>query len=586
MAQFIFWNWEDDDSSANLNYRTLGISEPGLYRGFDPDLISGLSLKLIQTDSGVFITKTDKTITQRGVVLTKQGVLFQEDADVNLTIASNPSSYPRIDLIILTHEYVPIRGGSIGTYQVLEGTPAPIPLLPTIPAPIEMVTTVLGQLYVPSGTTSLTDVGVEYTKSAVPIHANDDTIMRTNLEQYSTKTKRFNHIIQDNQTCIYDNLDYSIDLQNKKSNNFWLDISATPTIYLPVIGIKNNSSVTGNRFTIACNQYLTLYSGAPGGNITFANDSINNELYVDVGEVIEVVDLNALFGIMPAVPNFYVYKKSNAEKNSINKFRRVVEENKSTMVASSNLDLNRKGNFYEITQSPTAPWQLNLISDHHTQDFALFTMPDVYGGTNITLYFNTDEVTIKNNFTPTSGFKKIITGTGADILVKGGGVVRFVEHEDFYLIVAINDSNIGPRALSDRIDVITTAITPTIWHVVGAVGEPAFTSSTTSVPSFQPLRFRKDSNGTVTIEGSIQNAIISTGTPIVGMFNLPVGSRPSTDHLFVVSAQQIASSTEGVNITIFIYTSGVILIGCPDPKMAIGGWSGLFAGFKIQFETT
>ena len=167
MTDFIFWNFQDDDSTENLNYRVAGIWEPGLYRGFDAVLDASLNLRLIQDGAtGFALTLVDKTIENRGVIVTNQGVVIQRNNELLIPISAGDASFPRFDMIILEHEYVFVQGGSSPLYQVIEGTPAAVPSFPNPPNP--EITVVLGILFVPANTTGLTGPGVIYVKSKLP----------------------------------------------------------------------------------------------------------------------------------------------------------------------------------------------------------------------------------------------------------------------------------------------------------------------------------------------------------------------------------------------------------------------------------
>jgi hypothetical protein len=89
MAQFIFWNWQDDDSTKNLNHRSLGIMNPGRYRGFDADFVApgGMTLRLKHSVTGFDVTKFDAptfTVEKRGVLFTKQGVIVHENDNIDI----------------------------------------------------------------------------------------------------------------------------------------------------------------------------------------------------------------------------------------------------------------------------------------------------------------------------------------------------------------------------------------------------------------------------------------------------------------------------------------------------------------------
>lgn len=166
MAQFQIWNFEDDDSTAQLNYWLAGIITPGVYGGFDASAF-GASLNLtLNMDSAFLLTRTDQVQERRGVIRTKQGAAIQENEDIVLAISAGDITDDRIDLIVLEHEYVFAQGGSTGIYSIIEGTPAPTPVEPALTdEPIQII---VGALYVPAGTTQLDDPGVVYTKRPIP----------------------------------------------------------------------------------------------------------------------------------------------------------------------------------------------------------------------------------------------------------------------------------------------------------------------------------------------------------------------------------------------------------------------------------
>lgn len=184
MAQLRRWNYQDDDATWDLNQRENGIFPPGLYRGFDASLAAGMTLDLIQTVTGALQTDTDGiTENQYGIWYTKQGTVVYEDATVSLPI-DNGDGQDRIDLIVGQHQYVYSVGGAAATYVVIKGTPATTPVAPSLTLAPQQV--ILGQLYVPAGTTSLLDAGVVYTKASTPNFGEDATIVHTDREQTFT----------------------------------------------------------------------------------------------------------------------------------------------------------------------------------------------------------------------------------------------------------------------------------------------------------------------------------------------------------------------------------------------------------------
>lgn len=181
MAQERFWNWKDDDLTFRLNWRDLGIHEAGRYRGFDWTPVAGMSFQFNHAATGVVKTKADYTASPKiGVWLSKQGCMITEDANVNVGTVNPTASLPRIDLIVGRHQYVYSVGGAFATYAILQGTPAAVPVAPTLPFPNEQV--ILGQLYLPANATNLNDVGVVFTPAKVPYFANTQLGLSDNYD--------------------------------------------------------------------------------------------------------------------------------------------------------------------------------------------------------------------------------------------------------------------------------------------------------------------------------------------------------------------------------------------------------------------
>ncbi len=159
-----FWNWQDEDSTFDLSRWHLGVLDAGLYRGFEAQAFgNSMNLKLIHSQSGAVRTNLDRTISQKfGVIITKQGVTIQQDSQITLKIAL--STAPRIDLIIVEHEYKELNGGIDAIYKVIQGgTDGLAPALPN--ASIQVI---LGILNLPANCTALNQTGVSYVKAPMP----------------------------------------------------------------------------------------------------------------------------------------------------------------------------------------------------------------------------------------------------------------------------------------------------------------------------------------------------------------------------------------------------------------------------------
>jgi len=169
MSQRRFWNFRDDDLTKDINRWLLGIIEPGLYRGFDPVLNPGMSLRLNHTVSGVSkaVDADENVVPNYGVFVTRQGVIVHDDTVLDLDIDVT-GAFTRTDAIIYTHKYTEIEGGETGLYSLLKGADnggAPLLINPE-------TQTILGYIYLPANTNSLDSVGVIYSKFTAPTFAD------------------------------------------------------------------------------------------------------------------------------------------------------------------------------------------------------------------------------------------------------------------------------------------------------------------------------------------------------------------------------------------------------------------------------
>lgn len=200
MAQRRFWNWRDDDLTADINQWLQGILESGRYRGYDakvgtnnggsgtvrtagislPNVIVdaipsvGMTLTLSHLDTGsVRVDKNEQWTDKFGVVVTKQGTVVQEYDNIELPISTTNNGFHRFDLIVINHQYSEIPGGEQGIYSVIEGVATHTNIRANVPSlPNQELQTVLGVLYLTGGTTDLQKNGVYYTPSDSPNFAN------------------------------------------------------------------------------------------------------------------------------------------------------------------------------------------------------------------------------------------------------------------------------------------------------------------------------------------------------------------------------------------------------------------------------
>lgn len=539
MAQTRYFNWKDDDKTDWLNRRLIGILPYGLYRGYDAVLASGLNLSLEHNITGFDeVTKLLVHRTNLGLVKTKQGTLVIEDDPVVVPITANPSVEPRIDLVVMEHEYIEVAGGQPAIYKVLVGTPAPVPVAPALSDPNKQV--ILGELYCPAGMSDLTDTGVVYTKAGIPFFAGDPTVMRTNQNQHSTGDKKFDYLLLGD-TMIANISGNSVDFQNQKRNTFVALASPTSAFYVQISNFINlPSQGQGYVFKVLFTQKAAL---SQSGNISFPA-AYGNTLYVEDGEVVEIWDLNNLAGVSPAVPQYYVTKGGEARKHDDNKFRKTVALNKGADISVSgtvHLNTVREGNLFEVTFDTGST--LDSIVNHNPADFFLFTPPVGFGGTPLWIKVLTNPiggtVTVKHNGGSLPlGYKPILTPTGTDLTVYHGDTLFLIEHQDRYEIVSVIGSSLNLWTISNTITSFIASQQDEAWKFLGdggtmANGQPIPSLVLPNASSSQPQRLRKLRNGSVEVEGVCD--MVGFDTTVSNNFvvmTLPLGYRPAQNKVY------------------------------------------------------
>lgn len=434
MAQFIYWNWKDDDSTANLNYRSLGINDPGVYRGFewldptDPGHPGGMTARLIQ-DNGFQVVKIDQSTEMRGVILTKQGVHIHENDDIDIPISNGDATNPRIDLIIQQHEYVLAPGASIAFYTVIEGTPAASPVAPALTVPNKQ--TIIGQLYVPANTTALTDAGVVYTPSPVPVFAGDLTIVHTYNDQYIFGNKQFKLFREKPYAATISGANIVV----TEAANLYV-IANVNSSYSAVSNFTHVYTGQGYRFKVLTLQRLKITNA---GNISLPAGAA--EVVIEAGEEVEFIDLNDAPGY-PASVDYMLVRGGESHRDKINKFFKQQNFNKGTdidITGTEQAAFLSDGNFYGLFYE--GPQNLKYIQ-HNNQPsgspvnstagpFLFFYIQDTNAG-NLTLKHLASSVP--------AGYKNMHLGLSGDIEVTDGCIAVFIEDSNTYRLVTIWDT--------------------------------------------------------------------------------------------------------------------------------------------------
>lgn len=141
MSQTRYISYKAPITSFEANEKYMGILEPTVYKGFDRYTSEGLLLSILHDETGEEFTKKDGSLTfQRGVWITRQGIVVKEDGIISVEIELNNGNLPRYDLLVGEHEYDELsQGGLPAVYKVLKGTTAGYPMISSYQTPIAEV---------------------------------------------------------------------------------------------------------------------------------------------------------------------------------------------------------------------------------------------------------------------------------------------------------------------------------------------------------------------------------------------------------------------------------------------------------------
>lgn len=435
MAQQLLWSWTDDDSTFNLNRRDVGILEPGLYRGFDAQLAAGMTLNLVHTSNGARHVELDLDITQNiGVVLSNQGVVVKEDGPISLVVSPNNSANPRIDLIVMLHEYVEVAGGQPATYAIIQGTASATPVPPFLTDAARQV--VLGKLYLPGNTTSLDADGVVYTKELPPMLGADPTIMRTTLEQHSIATKLFSGL-----RFEAEGMSYSGGTKTASAEKF-RNIYQIPFVTNSAFEIVNLSlpSKPGHWFNIYVQNSVILKTT---GNMIMADSS--GDVYIEAGEMLTVLNLASLTAFFGPSDSYLVFRGGQANRSNDNKYYKMQSFTKGTLLAGPGAgSLNHQGAGNSFTLSVEADYDLKWIKRTTTNTSGL---TDHDSGTVILVQVvdtrdivSPPPIVIKAKHavsSPPTDYKSIWCPNQADYTLKSGDWLMLVEYDDYWRLVNV-----------------------------------------------------------------------------------------------------------------------------------------------------
>ena len=111
-----YWNYLADDDTFDMIWSLVGILPYGPYIGWEFVQVGALTFRLGADAAKQLKTKEDGLEADpMSILITKQGIIITEDADAPgtaLPVSAGHVSFPRIDAIICTHQYVDSAGGA------------------------------------------------------------------------------------------------------------------------------------------------------------------------------------------------------------------------------------------------------------------------------------------------------------------------------------------------------------------------------------------------------------------------------------------------------------------------------------------
>lgn len=161
MSQTRYIKYKESITSFEANEKYMGILAPTVYKGFDRITASELDISILHDQTGEEFTKKDGSLTfQRGVWVTRQGLVVKEDGIITIPTEVNPNTLPRYDLLVGEHEYDELSAGGLpAVYKILKGTTAGFPSYNSYQTPI-------AELVVPGKNTDA--LGITYKRVRTP----------------------------------------------------------------------------------------------------------------------------------------------------------------------------------------------------------------------------------------------------------------------------------------------------------------------------------------------------------------------------------------------------------------------------------
>jgi len=468
MAQQRYFNYKENDSTDFFNRHLLGILPYGLYAGFDAvNLRNNLSLELEHSVTG--LTEVDvagNRTVKLGILRTQQGVVIKEDAPVTVGIAANSAGNPRLDTIVVEHEYEDeVEGGSQAIYRVIQGVKAVTPLPATLPYPERQM--VIGYLFVPGGMAALNEPGVIYTRVNTPTLGNDTKILRQNVEQYNIVRKQLLSVYGKSNAA---SVTINTNTLNLVAEGNYFVLTRSSDEYLSIDTVIAPYSADTYVVDILCFQRLKLRSrtvtGVKQGNLyvhqtgaTYSEDT-DSDVYIEEGETIRLIDRRTV--VNTAYASYFILKGGEVTREGTNKLNGELAFNRGTVsAAGGELTLDGKGNYYRLelegdTDISWIPQRAPLRTGLDKQGGIIFLSVMVAPNPNdpdtipkVTLIH--DEPNAPDGALPIS------TPSKADFALFNGDVLVLIEEENSWVLASIIGLNSDVRSLTERLEAYMTS---------------------------------------------------------------------------------------------------------------------------------
>lgn len=411
-----------------------GILPFGIYSGFDT-IENGLTIgnaRFAHTTTGsTFTLKNGTQLSPMAVIRTKQGVIITEDDTIELPISANSNPSPRYDVLVLSHEWADIQGGSVSTFSIVEGTAGSgIPTIPTAntKVAIGIIRVVQGEADVSNWT---------WQRYSTPSFGNHDILQAAN-------------VWQSQQSLTFGDTPLSITNETitipKTGNNFYVNLSADTilsfvTQRLDPISQSQNRVGTQVFIINSSNHTITLSQGAtpPDGTkgLAISDDFAIGAILGPHGIMSLIEDVNEwkLVSLFDTYSNNYRTAKNVEDKDWIedDNFIAAVKG----VIVGNDIAHSKATNALTLTNGVI---QNGIASTHKNVYEVTVNAAEITGiqtafavGTKVTFKFNLSTgYSVVRQGSGATGFKSPI---GFDYEVRNGSIIEGIQLADGFHVL-------------------------------------------------------------------------------------------------------------------------------------------------------